>query len=161
GSRFSVSVPLIEGTVTPAAEKQRASGKNQGRPGSKTILLVEDDRRVAAAWSMLLRAEGYRVVLAESAESAASVAAELGEPPDLVVSDYHLLDGTTGVQAVDAVRRQCGAELPAFIVSGDTSKVVDDARRISNCLLLSKPVNTDELLERARKVIQSGHTDGD
>lgn len=154
GSRFSVSVPLVKG-VPAAAERQRALEGNTDFSGSKTILLVEDDRRVAAAWSMLLRAEGYQVALADSADSAAKVAAGLEAAPSLIISDYHLLDESTGVQAVDAVRHLFGVELPAFIVSGDTSKVVDDARRISNSLLLSKPVNSDELLDRARRVIDS------
>jgi hypothetical protein len=46
--------------------------------------------------------------------------------------------------------------LPAFIVSGDTSKVVQDARSMENSLLMSKPVDIDQLLKFARAAIATG-----
>ncbi len=94
--------------------------------------------------------------MADSVISTQQAIAGLQQPPALIITDYHLIDGSTGVQAVAAVRESFNTELPAFIVSGDTSKVVDDARRVSNSMLLSKPVNTDELLEHARHTIRSG-----
>ena len=99
--------------------------------------------------------------MADSVISTQHVIAALEQPPALMITDYHLGDGSTGVQAVAAVRRSFSAELPAFIVSGDTSKVVDDARRVSNSILLSKPVNIDELLEHARRAIRSGSVNDD
>jgi hypothetical protein len=67
-----------------------------------------------------------------------------------------LLDGSTGVDAVSSIRTVFGEDLPAIIVSGDTSKVVHDARLLTNCRLMSKPVNIDQLLELARKAITTG-----
>ena len=77
-------------------------------------------------------------------------------PPDLVISDYHLLDGSTGVQAITAIREHFDRSIPAFIVSGDTSKIIDDAKALENCVVLSKPVNTDQLLQKAKKAVESG-----
>ncbi|MEQ8207075.1 MAG: PAS domain S-box protein [Woeseia sp.] len=161
GSCFSVSVPLVSGTAVSVADAVIAVTDPATLKKRAIILLVEDDRRVAAAWMLLLRAEGFRVALADSADSAEKVAMELGEPTDLIISDYHLLDASTGVQAVAAVRRYFHTELPALIVSGDTSKVMDDARGINNCVVLSKPVDTDELLALAHRVIASGQVDTD
>ena len=75
---------------------------------------------------------------------------------DLVISDFHLTDNSTGVEAVEAVRRHDGRSVPAFVVSGDTSKVVEEARGLTNSLLMRKPVNTDELLTLAREAIRTG-----
>ena len=56
--------------------------------------------------------------------------------------------GATGVFAgnvtdpVQGIRDFYSVNIPAFIVSGDTSKVVKDARPVDNCTLMSKPVNT-------------------
>jgi CheY-like chemotaxis protein len=80
----------------------------------------------------------------------------LDQPPDLIVSDFHLQDGSNGVDAVTNIRKSFSRNIPAFIVSGDTSKVVDDARFLKNSALISKPVNTDLLLEQAREAIASG-----
>lgn len=161
GSRFSVRVPLASNASSGESGNHRDADDGQDPPSQALVMLIEDDRRVSAAWSMLLRAEGYRVVEVDSAGAAEKVAAELDETPALIISDYHLLHETTGVQAVGAVRKIFATELPAIIVSGDTSKVVDDARSISNSVLLSKPVNTDALLDLARQVVQSGRVSAD
>ena len=155
GSRFTVTVPVVAQSPDLAAAEslRRESSRSDG---SGTILLAEDDRSVADAWSLLLRAEGYRVVVADSAAAALAAARGLDVPPVLMISDYHLQDGSTGVEAVDVVRAYFGADLPAFIVSGDTSKVVDDARRLPNSRVMSKPVHSDELLSLAEDAARSG-----
>ncbi|MDZ7643104.1 MAG: hypothetical protein U5K76_02000 [Woeseiaceae bacterium] len=109
---------------------------------------------------MLLRAEGYSVLLAATAGQAEDVVVELAQPPDLIISDYHLLDESTGVQAVVNVRSVFDTEIPAFIVSGDTSRVVQDAKQVANSVLLAKPVHSDGLLARARAAISTGRADG-
>ena len=78
------------------------------------------------------------------------------ETPALLISDFHLLDGSTGVEAVSAIRDNYNASIPAFIVSGDTSKVVKDARLLDNCTLMCKPIDTNRLLAAARHAVSTG-----
>ncbi|MGB5352579.1 MAG: PAS domain S-box protein [Woeseia sp.] len=155
GSRFSVIVPIVDDSqaIPPDEPDQSPADHNAG---GGLVLLIEDDRKVSSAWTLLLKAEGYEVLLAESLAGAQAVVADSANPPDLIISDYHLLDGSNGVEAVSWVREHCGKDLPAFIVSGDTSKVVDDAKRLKNCIVMSKPVPTDELLNLAAAAIPSG-----
>ena len=54
------------------------------------------------------------------------------------------------------VRENYGAMIPAFIVSGDTSKVVKEARLLDNCTLMCKPIDTNRLLAAARHAIKTG-----
>ena len=76
--------------------------------------------------------------------------------PHLVISDFHLLDGSTVVQSVSAILKEFDTVIPAFIVSGDTSKVVKEARMLDNCTLMSKPVDTARLLAAAHTATLSG-----
>ncbi|MGH8221541.1 MAG: hypothetical protein ACREQZ_01075, partial [Woeseiaceae bacterium] len=92
----------------------------------------------------------------ESAAEALAMLEHVARAPALVISDYHLLDGSTGVQAVMEIRKAYQRNIPAFIVSGDTSKVVQDARSLDNCELMSKPVNIDRLLRLAKATIATG-----
>ncbi|MDH4072906.1 MAG: hypothetical protein OEV41_07360, partial [Gammaproteobacteria bacterium] len=71
------------------------------------------------------------------------------------------LDGSTGVEAVAMVREAFDLNLPAFIVTGDTSKMVRDARDTENCLILNKPVNTERLLKIAARAIETGEVPED
>ena len=54
------------------------------------------------------------------------------------------------------VRTEFDLDIPAFIVTGDTSKMVEQARETANCIILNKPVATDELLKSAASAIETG-----
>jgi DNA-binding NtrC family response regulator len=128
---------------------------------SGMIVLIEDDVKVANAWGLLLEAEGFRVATAASAKEAAAVVQHLATPPELINSDFHLLDGSTGVEAVAMVREAFKCNIPAFIVTGDTSKMVHDAKSTENCIIVNKPVNTDQLLKSAVTAIETGQVPQD
>jgi CheY-like chemotaxis protein len=125
------------------------------------IILIEDDVNVANAWGLLLEAEGFHVATAESAIEARAVVNHLAAPPDLIISDFHLLDGSTGVEAVAMIRNEFDRNIPAFIVTGDTTKMVQDAKSTDNCIIMNKPINTDRLLRGAIIAIDTGQVPED
>ncbi|MEQ1613651.1 MAG: ATP-binding protein [Hyphomicrobiaceae bacterium] len=137
GSCFSLMVPLVPaqsatpGTEAPAAGLDPLPGKH--------ILLIDDDDLVLEATRGLLEAWGCRVVTAQSAKEA--VGALRATPPDLIISDYRLGNGPTGIEAVDQVRRACARTIPAVLVSGDMAKSGLQQARASGLVLLHKPVN--------------------
>jgi protein-histidine pros-kinase len=160
GSTFSIRVPIVG--------KRDLSGRPDESPADDdtptitgTILLIEDDVKVVNAWGLLLKAEGFEVVIAASAKETEAIIKDLSSPPDLIISDFHLLDHSTGVEAVAIVRRAFDRDIPAFIVTGDTSKMVQEARETPNCIIMNKPVNTDELLKNAETAIETGHVPSD
>jgi protein-histidine pros-kinase len=156
GSTFSVCLPIVERRDETRLESKGAADEPAAARGTGMILLVEDNPKVAKAWGLLLEAEGFRVATAESATEVAEVTRDLDTPPDLIISDFHLVDGSTGVEAVEIVRIAFDREIPAFIVTGDTSKLVDEARSTTNCIIMNKPVNTDEMLDNAVTAIETG-----
>ncbi len=155
GSCFSVIVPIVEfgreeHVAVPDSQRTRASGDGN------VVLVIEDDIQVSSAWSLLLKSDGYHVVTADSADAAVAASQNLEAPPAVIISDYHLRGEQNGVDAVEAVRAHFGRDMPAFIVSGDTSSVVDDAKRLNNCVLMSKPVHSEELLALTQSSAKSG-----
>jgi PAS domain S-box-containing protein len=159
GSTFSVSMPLVDSPSDHDEEDEHA--QHPAQDGSGLIVLIEDDVNIANAWGMLLEAEGYRVAAAASATEAQAVINHLDEAPVLIISDFHLLDGSTGIETVADIREHYGLNIPAFIVTGDTSKVVKEAQTVDNCTLLNKPVNTGRLLAAARIATQTGEVPAD
>lgn len=160
GSCFSVTVPISAAAVS-AGDVEVAEITSGTDTAGGLIILIEDDVNVANAWGLLLEAEGFIVATAASATEAAALIRHLDYVPSLLISDFHLLDGSTGVEAVSAIREFFDEHIPAFIVSGDTSKVVKDARLLDNCTLMSKPVNTKRLLSAARDAIRTGNVPQD
>jgi protein-histidine pros-kinase len=156
GSTFSVCLPIVKQTSTKPSDEESVTADDSQPAVTGLIILIEDDVKVANAWGLLLEAEGFRVALAASALEARAVAKHLDQAPELIISDFHLLDGSTGVEAVAAIRKEFDSNIPALIVSGDTSKVVQEARLIENSAIMNKPINTDHLLEVARVAIITG-----
>jgi len=160
GSCFKLTVPaLVESTQSGGAELPHDSaiaGKASG-----LVVLIEDDTQVADAWRALLEAEGYEVATGASVAESDALIEQLEQEPVLLISDFHLADGSTGVEAVSRIREFFDVEIPAFIVSGDTSKAVKDARLLENCTLMSKPVNTARLLAAAKWSSRSGRVPTD
>ena len=156
GSCFSICLPVVSAADDNHSARMVPPLEPARQESGGLIVLIEDDVKVARAWGLLLEAEGFRVVTAASAGEAGAAVNYLNRAPDLIISDFHLLDGSTGVEAVTEIRARFGTLLPAFIVSGDTSKVVEAARSLENSLLMSKPVDIDQLLHRARTAIATG-----
>jgi CheY-like chemotaxis protein/two-component sensor histidine kinase len=160
GTCFTLTVPSVVESGQTAASKAPPEASGVGK-ASGLIVLIEDDAKVANAWRMLLEAEGYDVANSASVSESNALIEHLDQEPALIISDFHLSDGSSGVDAVSGIRDYFDAEIPAFIVSGDTSKVVREARLLENCTLMSKPVNTARLLAAAKLATRSGRVPSD
>ncbi len=156
GSTFSIKLPVAsEARVAHTPDAEYSSPKAPVA-ASGMIILIEDDINVANAWGLLLEAEGFRVATAASAVEAEAIVKHLEVAPDLIISDFHLMDGSTGVEAVAMIRAEFDRIIPAFIVTGDTSKLVQEARSTANSVIMNKPINTDRLLQGAAAAIATG-----
>jgi len=109
------------------------------------ILVVEDNRDILAAVSLLLEGEGFDVVTAESVPEAA---ARLGESlPDLIVTDLHL-PGTTGLEFIHQIRRTADYDmLPIIAISAYDRRYLEAAVRAGANAALHKPEDLDVLAE--------------
>ncbi len=108
------------------------------------VLLVDDDSGVRNATALLLRVVGCRVFSAGSVSEAAEVAH--GNPGiDVVLTDYHLGAGETGLDVIKQVRDILQRRCSAVLVTGDTSAAIQ-ARAAEDIRLVSKPIRSDELL---------------
>lgn len=105
---------------------------------SKLIVVIDDDPLVLEATEGLLRSWGCRVVTAESYGEAMMKLSEIGQRPDLIVCDYRLPQGPTGVDAIEMLRD--AFEIPALLISGDANSPPSETRQ-GGYHLLHKPVN--------------------
>jgi two-component system, sensor histidine kinase len=112
----------------------------RSRRNSKLVVVIDDDPLVLEATGGLLRSWGCRVVAAESYGDAMTKLAEIGQRPDLIVCDYQLPPGPTGVEAIEALR--CAFEIPALLISGDGTLRERDCG-VGAYRLLHKPVNAE------------------
>jgi len=145
GSTFILEMPA--GALRAARGVATASAVEQpeARPASARILLVDDDPGVRNATAMLLRVEGFDVRCAASLAEAHQ-ALHADPRVDLVIADYHLQKGETGIEVIAAAREAAGDHLGAVLVSGDTSSTLRDVEATDRLRIASKPIQADELL---------------
>jgi two-component system, sensor histidine kinase len=144
GSRFSLIVPAGQRSVV---ELQRHPERpvTHATKGREHVLLVEDDPGVRDATRMLLRVEGYHVTAVGSLSEALAHAATHPQL-DLIVTDFHLDAGETGIQVIQAMREALGRALKAVLITGDTSSAVKALAPDELMRFASKPIAPDELL---------------
>ena len=77
---------------------------------------------------------------ATSEDAALAALSKDERPPDIIISDYRLNDGKTGLDVIERLRRAYGTPIPAFLISGDTAPERMREARASGYYLLHKPV---------------------
>ena len=103
----------------------------------KLVVVIDDDPLVLEATGGLLRSWGCLVVTADSYSAALMRLAKIRRRPDLIVCDYRLPEGATGVDAIEGLRS--AFEIPALLISGDPSPPPNNG--LVGYHLLHKPVD--------------------
>ena len=81
-----------------------------------------------------------------AATNAADLLNRLGQQaPDIVISDYRLAAGETGVDVVRATRAVFGGTLPALIMTGDTDPTLMRSTTRLGISIQYKPLRIDTL----------------
>ncbi len=149
GSAFALTLPAStkHAVSKPGLPLRRANGSAPHR--KLHVLLVEDDAAVRDATRLLLRTENYEVTAVTSLAEALSATAGI-DSLDVVITDYHLGQGQTGMQVIQELRARLGESLKAVLVTGDTSSAMRELPRHPLMRVASKPMQADALLELLR-----------
>ena len=147
GSVFTVRLPDVASAVPAEATRQPGDGSPPPNLGGKLVLVIEDDPRAREAMTALLVQWGCRTLSAASGPEALRLVDAQERLPDMVLADYRLGEGCTGVQAVQALseRYQGRARIPAVIVTGDSDPARLRDAQSSGLSLLHKPVKEARL----------------
>jgi signal transduction histidine kinase/CheY-like chemotaxis protein len=141
GSIFSLTLPLA---AVPAAPRQvRASSPAAHLAGP--VLVIDDDPQLVEAMRRLLAEWGHESLAANGLEEALQAVAKTRDV-GLILSDYQLATVMSGIDAILAVRRRLGREVPAIIVTGDTRPGAAEDARAHGIPLLLKPIDPAALL---------------
>jgi signal transduction histidine kinase/HAMP domain-containing protein/FixJ family two-component response regulator len=159
GSRFSISAALApqqnsvdESPALPAAIIDPARGK--------LVAVIDDDPLVLEGMGGILRSWGCNVIVGASEEIIAAKIRNQRRPPDLIISDYRLAKGNTGIAAIKRLREALGTAIPAFLISGDTAPERLRDASASGFQLLHKPVPPMRLRAMLNQLVKTSETPG-
>jgi len=143
GSVFSVTVPV--GHKQPATKSRSPHYPALGDFANPVLLVVDDQRSILAGMHAMLEGWGCTAAVAASGAEAIDLLAELPQPPDLVIADYHLDDGTTGITEICRIRQMLGKPVPGIIITANHTPTVQALVKQHGLWLLRKPLNPAKL----------------
>jgi two-component system response regulator PilR (NtrC family) len=115
------------------------------------VLVADDERSMRELLAIVLRREGYDVVVAESGQQA--IDALERQPIDMVISDLRMPD-MSGVDVLRAAK-QVDPEMVAIVVTAFAStETAVEALRLGACDYLTKPFDVDELKILVRHTLE-------
>ena len=116
------------------------------------ILVVDDERSMRELLAIVLRREGYEVLLAENGRAAIDLLER--EPVDLLISDIKMPD-LSGVDVLRAAKKIDKDILGIMITAFASTDTAVEAMRLGACDYLSKPFDIDLLKMKVREKIEN------
>lgn len=149
GTRFSVTVPTApDGVVADRAlggSRQEAAERVYGLAATK-VVVIDNDIAVRQAMGALLDRWGCDARLVSGLDDINNlITSEPAFTPNIVLADFHLDNGESGLTAVQRLRQARGTDIPAVVITADHSPEVSDEVAGAACEILRKPVKPAEL----------------
>ncbi len=148
GSEFRVFMPRVEDPIdTDSGKVFEGSGK-----GTETILLVEDEELVRKMIRMILKTNGYDVLVASDPEEALRLAAEHGGTIHLMLTDVVM----PKMNGEELARQLCPQrpDMKVLYMSGYTDHaLVRDGAIAADIAFLQKPFKPHTLAKKVREVL--------
>ncbi len=155
GSTFRIYLPNVEeiAEVTAPAQSQPQPASATVR-GSETVLLVEDEESVRSLIRETLLTQGYKVLEAESGETALYIAAAQEEPIDILITDLVM----PGISGRDVARQVCelNPDTHVLYLSGyPEDAIVNQGILEAGTAFLQKPFTLQKLYTKVREVLRN------
>ncbi|SPH25149.1 Autoinducer 2 sensor kinase/phosphatase LuxQ [Defluviimonas aquaemixtae] len=144
GSVFSIEVPLAQPGIKELSDVGTVDAEPRGAL-DLIVMIVENDADVLHATTQQLHGWGAGVLGVASTQEALETMASIGTPPDIILADYQLDDGDTGVETIRALRQAAGAEIPAIVITANRSRSLHALGAEMSFSVLTKPVQLSRL----------------
>lgn len=144
GSVFAVEIPLGLGRVAPKQRARREAVVADNLAGA-LVAVIENDDVVSEGMRVLLEGWGCELITGIDGDQVIAQLRATGRTPDLLVADYHLDEGRTGVNAIERIRKSSRAAVPGIVITADRSPEILRQVRGAGFYLLNKPVRPAKL----------------
>lgn len=164
GTRVYLTIPIgvsVDAKAQLESQELQSSGLESSykfgettTPHRRTKLLVlDDDIKVCEAVEAMLSISGYEVIIATSPERALDLLSGSATMPDALLVDFRLTEEITGIDAIEMLSKKVGKNIPALLITGDTTGEGLNQITSSGFRHLHKPVEAGELLQMVSDIV--------
>jgi len=150
GTAFSLTLPVTGWQKEPQPIIIKTDSVNEKILEGMRVLVIDNDPGVLIATAGLLTDWGAETVTASNLKHA-----EKHPPCDLILADYHLDNGNTGIELVVSIRKLWNSNTPAIINSADPDEFLREQALEANTYFIPKPLKSGalkRLLKRIRRI---------
>ena len=144
GSVFSLSLPLAD--YEPSSLSASQPIVIQTQMNNALIVVIDDEAQIVESTSSLLELHGFTVITASGSADAIKKLQHTDKIPDLLLCDFRLLN-ETGVEAISLIQEEFNFDIPAIIVTGETTPDAIQAITHLGYKTLFKPLSSDSILQ--------------
>jgi two-component system, NtrC family, response regulator PilR len=131
---------------------EKESAPAAADPRAARILVVDDEQSMRELLAIVLRREGYDVMLADNGHAAVELLER--EPVDVLISDINMPD-MSGVEVLRAAKKVDQDILGIMITAFASTETAIEAMRLGACDYLSKPFDIDLLKMKVREKVEN------
>jgi signal transduction histidine kinase/CheY-like chemotaxis protein len=149
GSVFAINLPFKIVTELNASntKSEEPHVSHEHLPlREKCVLIIDDDQRICDATAQLLREYGANTITALNLNTAIEKITTTENSIDLILVDYQLENGY-GTDAIKAIKKRMQKEIPAIVITGETTLEHVSIFKKMDQQVLYKPLTADKLLE--------------
>lgn len=157
GSVFAVRLPMRH-ALRPVSEdpRDRVVDTPKALPPNTFVAVIDDDLEILRSTRMMLESAGATVFCAVSGTEAVQKLGQMGRRPDILISDFRL-GAEDGISAINRVRDEFNDDVPALLITGDTSAELVSVFRESGLRVLHKPIAGETLLAAISHELDQGN----
>lgn len=141
GTVFRVGLPPVQ----PGTALGEGNGAAPHGLRARVALIVENDAAMRRGYELMLAGRFGMVARATGGTAEALAAMGQDDPPDVILADFNLDGGDTGIAAIQALRAAAGQPIPAVMVTAQRNPQIARDCAAIGAVLVEKPVCPEEL----------------
>jgi two-component system cell cycle sensor histidine kinase/response regulator CckA len=149
GTTFNVYIPAAESI---SEEINVKTVESSSASGTETILVAEDDEKLRKLSDIILKQQGYKVILAQNGEEAIKLFIENKDGINLVLLDM-IMPKKSGREVYDEIKK-VKPDIKVIYLSGYTADRIDkESFKGENVDFIFKPVSPKDLFKKVRDML--------
>jgi len=139
GSVFTICVPIGDKAAV-SLPRPAVPDLAENRFAGRRVLCIENEPAVLDGIKALLSSWGCDTVAVRDRESALSWVRTGEAVPDVMLVDYHLDRGQSGLDLAEEMQGLWGSRLPSIVITADHTQSAQSAASARGCQILRKPI---------------------